>query len=139
MYGYMGEACTLVYPRHAFAPEDLLNFVEMEGFSADWKELRLDDDDLFILQVAIMANPKGAPVVQGTGGLRKLRFSPPRWPKGKSGGVRVCYVYFEEYKIVLLVIAYAKGTKDDLSARERKAIKHLIEREEAMFSKRFAH
>jgi hypothetical protein len=74
-----------------------------------------------------MAKPKGAPVVPGTGGLRKIRYAPLRSGKGKSGGVRVCYVYFEEYAVVLLVLAYPKNERDDLSAIEKKAIKKLIE------------
>lgn len=83
-----------------------------------------------------MANPLGAPVVRGTGGLRKIRFSPLRWTKGKRGAVRVAYVYFEEYKIVLLVVAYAKNERDDLSAAQTKEIRNLIAREKAAFSKR---
>jgi hypothetical protein len=55
--------------------------------------------------------------------------------RGKSGGNRVCYVYFEEYSVVLLVLAYPKNEKDDLSDAEKKAIKKLIENIEDEFAK----
>jgi RNase H-fold protein (predicted Holliday junction resolvase) len=44
-------------------------------------------------------------------------------------------VYFEEYSIVLLVLAYPKSEKDDLSNAEKKAIKKLIEEIEQEFAK----
>jgi hypothetical protein len=108
----------------------------MEGFAADWKDLGLADDDLMALQVLIMLKPKGCPVVRGTGGLRKMRFSPPKWGRGKSGAIRVCYVFFEEYRMVLLIVAYAKNEADDLSAQQKKDIRKLIARERAELSKR---
>lgn len=86
----------------------------------------LDDDDLRTLQVMIMVDPIGSPVVQGTGGLRKLRFAPKRWNTGKRGAARICYVYYEEYGIVLLVLAYSKNQSDDLSPDQRKTIKDVI-------------
>lgn len=133
------SACPLFAPKHHFRPEDLLTFVEMDGFAADWKELGLDSDDLLALQVMIMSGPTGAPIVQGTGGLRKIRFAPARWRTGKRGAARVCYVYFEEWRIVLLVIAYSKGQQDDLTAQEKKVIRGLIARERVAFSKRAYH
>ncbi len=115
------EAGTLVFPKHALNPEELLNFIEMKGFVDDWERLKLDVEfDLLALQVAIMAAPRAAPVVSGTGGLRKLRFSPPGWKMGKRDAIRVCYVYFEDFWTVLLVVAYAKNEKGDLTAVEKR-------------------
>jgi len=110
-------------------PEDLLHFVELRSFTEVWdNELGLTDNDLLALQISIMLRPAAAPVVQGTGGLRKLRFAPLRSTKGKRGGIRVCYVHFEEFGIVLLVSAYAKSRRDDLSENEKRGIRILIER-----------
>ncbi len=127
------RVCTLVYPKHHFEPEDCVSFIEMEGFADDWRGLRLNDDDLMALQLLIMLRPKGNPVVQGTGGLRKMRFSSPRWRTGKRGAVRVGYVYLEEYRCVLLVVAYSKSESDDLSATEKVLIRKLIRRVEREF------
>jgi hypothetical protein len=121
------EKVTLRYPRHAFRPEELLNFIELRAFTSAWDhDLGLTDEDLTALQILIMIRPKGAPVIAGTDGLRKLRFSPPGAHEGKSGGIRVCYVYFEEFGIVLLVAAYSKHRKDDLTDAQRKTIRRLI-------------
>jgi hypothetical protein len=89
----------LKYPQHALSPEDLLHFIETTVFTKAWEGLGLDDEeDLLALQLLIMSQPKAAPVIPGTGGLRKLRFAPVRWNVGASGAARVCYVHFEEYR-----------------------------------------
>jgi hypothetical protein len=85
----------------------------------------LTDVDLQALEILIMAEPKGAPVIPQTGGLRKLRFG--RADQGARGAYRVCYVYFEEVRIVHLLVIFAKNEKDDLSHAERKACRMLIE------------
>ena len=135
------NAGTLIYSPHQLSPKDLLNFCELSGFVDDWKGLRLDVEfDLLALQVAIMANPTAGNLVPGTGGLRKLEFAPPRGlggggrKRGKRNACRVCYVYFAEFHIVLLVTAYAKGQKEDLSEDEKTDIKKVIERIRKRFS-----
>ncbi|MSR59592.1 MAG: addiction module toxin RelE [Planctomycetaceae bacterium] len=113
-----------------------MTFVELRSFSLRWDALKLDSDDLLRLQIAIMCDPCAAPVITGTGGLRKIRFAPPRWNVGKSGALRVCYVYFDEYKTVLLSIVYPKSEKDNLSQSEKSKIKAVIERIEKEFDRR---
>ena len=76
---------------------------------------RGSDDDLRLLELSIMLSPGAAPLIRGTGGLRKMRFAPPSWHTGKRGALRVCYVFFAEYSIVLLA-----NEREDLTADERK-------------------
>ena len=64
--------------------------------------------------------------MQGTGGLRKLRFAFPG--QGKSGSSRVLYVDFVIAEKIYLIFAYPKSEKDNLSKEERNNIKKLIER-----------
>lgn len=128
---------TLRYPEHQFTPADFVHFVHLDEFADDWERLGLDlEDDLSALEFLIMANPKGAPVVPGTGGLRKLRFAPERWKVGRSGAARVGYAYFEAHWHVLLMVAYGKGEKDDLTPEERKAIKEYLARTEKYLENR---
>jgi len=118
---------TLIYRAHTCKPEDFLHFVEYPAFSSDWDELGLDvEEDLLALQLMIMANPSGAPVITGTGGLRKLRFAPSRWNCGKSGAARVCYVFFKEHWTVVLLLAYGKGSKETLTNSEKAIINSVI-------------
>jgi hypothetical protein len=129
----------LQYPKHALSPEDLLHFIETGAFTKAWSDLGLnDEDDLTALQLLIMCSPKAAPVVPGTGGLRKLRFAPAKWDSGTSGAARVCYVHFEEYGIVLLVYVYDKHQKDNLTEAEKKQIRGYIGRAKKELDRRRA-
>ena len=126
-----------MHPSHRLKPEDLLHFVELDGFRDDWESLGLDaEDDLLALQISIMSDPEGGPHIRGTGGLRKFRFAPPRWETGKSGAVRVCYVYFKSYWTVLLVTAYGKNEKEDISDSDKEGIRHYIAQCEKWLSTR---
>lgn len=104
----------LFYLGHKLKPEDLLHFVETDDFTNDWDDLNLPEEELAELQMQIMRAPKVAPVIRGTHGLRKMRFSPKVWSLGKSGALRVCYVHFEAYYLVLLVDVYQKSEMETL-------------------------
>jgi hypothetical protein len=130
------ERAELIYPHGVFDPLDWLCFLELRPFSRRRSELGLDDEFLRALQIGIMLAPKRAPVISGTGGLRKLRFHRPGGNKGKSGGLRVCYVFFEVSGIVALVTVYAKGECDDISPAQKTAFKKLIEEIERGLSER---
>lgn len=106
---------------------DILEFVEWNRFTKDWHDLRLDDNALTTLQFAIMTDPKVGAVIEGAGGLRKMRFAPPAWNTGKSGAARICYVYFEDHAVVFLLRAYAKSEQDDLDDAQKQAIAKLIQ------------
>jgi hypothetical protein len=121
------EEASLQYPSHLLDPEDFLSFIESEVFSRAWKRCSLTDDDLFFLQLGIMSHPKAHPIIEGTGGVRKIRFSPKGAPRGKSGSHRVCYAYFEEFGIVLLLTAYPKSKRDNISMAGRIAMRRMVE------------
>ncbi len=125
---------TLKYPDHLLNPDHLLTFIEADGFSDDWKQLGLSDEDLWVAQAIIGAHPTGSPVISGTGGLRKVRFA----PSSKSGHrewFRICYAYFPDAGVVLLVVAYAKSELDDIPAEYKKHFRNMIERQKAIFDK----
>ena len=101
-------------------------FVMMPVFDKVWKEMNLTDDDLQALQELLLTNPQAGNVIQGTGGLRKLRFALPN--KGKRGSSRVIYVDFCFAETIYLIFAYPKNEKDDLSETEKSNMKKLVER-----------
>ncbi len=68
-------------------------FIEVPIFTKKWKELGFTDENLRDLENILLANPKSGDVIQGTGGLRKIRI--PLNSKGKRGGGRVIYVDIE--------------------------------------------
>lgn len=100
-------------------------FVELPSFRNDWKALGLTDKDLRRLQEELLANPRLGSVMQGTGGVRKMRFAFEN--RGKSGSVRVIYVNFEIREKLYLLTAYPKSEKDNLTKAERNELKKLVE------------
>jgi len=101
-------------------------FVMMPVFDKQWKAMGLTDDDLQLLQEQLLEDPKAGAVMQGTGGLRKLRFAAK--DRGKSGSYRVLYVDFVIAESIYFIFAYPKNEMDNLSKEERNNIKKLIER-----------
>ena len=101
------------------------SFIELPIFKSRWEALGLNEKDLLRLQVELLADPKVGDVMQGTGGVRKMRFAFEH--RGKSGGVRVIYVDFEVYEKIYLLTAYTKNEKENLTKKERNEIKQLIE------------
>jgi len=126
----------LVYPFDRIGPEDLLHFVQLDGFADDWEALGFDiENDLWNLENQIMTNPELGDIVPGTGGLRKIRYGKMRDKIGKRKGARVCYVYFKQYALVLLIAAYGKQEKADLSQHEKKDIREYIRRTAAWLNR----
>lgn len=107
--------------------EDTLTFIHLDGFTADWSDLKLTDDDLRILQIQIMLSPTAGAVVKGTGGLRKMRFAPPSWRSGKRGALRVLYALFPRYSLAVLAAAFAKKAKEDIRPDERRMLRMILE------------
>jgi hypothetical protein len=103
-------------------------FVQYSTFVAKAKKMGFTAEDVRRIELAIMEGAQAAPVVAGTGGLRKIRFAPEASGAGKSGGVRVCYVVLEEVRYFYLLTLFAKNEKDNLEKSERNAIASLIVR-----------
>lgn len=99
-------------------------FVMLPEFDRQWKALGLTDKELKSLQEHLTINPDVAPIIKGTGGLRKLRIAFNGF--GKSGSARVCYVDFTIYEKIYLITVYSKKEKDNLSKDECNIIKELI-------------
>lgn len=99
-------------------------FIEVPLFSKRWKEIGLGEEELRALQIMLLKDPESGPVVEGTGGIRKVRF--PLKNRGKSGSVRVCYTDFVEYEIIYLITAFEKKEQDNLSEDEKSVLKKLV-------------
>ena len=100
-------------------------FIELPIFRSRWKAMGLNDDDLARLQKELLEDPKVGPVMQGTGGVRKMRFAFE--DRGKNGSARVIYVVFEVYDKIYLITAYPKNVKDNLTKEERNDLRRLMD------------
>ena len=72
----------------------------------------------------LAARPRSGDLIQGTGGIRKLRWS--RGGRGKSGGVRVIYYFHSDAVPLYLLTVFGKGEKANLSKAERNELAALV-------------
>ena len=84
----------------------------------------LSEDARQNMEAAIVAEPGAAPVIAGTGGIRKLRWRGSG--RGKRGGVRAVYFWNAGPGAIYMLAAYAKADQDDLTAADRKALTRLV-------------
>lgn len=73
----------------------------------------------------LAAHPKAGDLIEGTGGVRKLRWG--RAGRGKSGGVRIIYYYHSELMPLYLLTLFAKNDQDNLSKAERNGLAKLVD------------
>jgi hypothetical protein len=81
------------------------------------------------LQLSLALDPEAGDVMPRTGGCRKLRWADRRRGKGKRGGLRVIYFYLVRDRQIWLLTLYDKDEVIDLSAREKRLLKVMIEEE----------
>ena len=84
----------------------------------------LSEPERCAMEAAIVANPGDAPVIRGTGGLRKLRWA--RLGRGKRVGIRTIYYRHGGRDTIYLLTAYAKAEREDLSSADRKVLSRLV-------------
>ncbi len=87
----------------------------------------LSDDEYRLLQAQLVEKPDAGKIIPGSGGLRKLRWS--AGGHGKRGGIRVIYYWFVSPEIVLMLFAYPKKERDDLTPDQLKQLKKIVEGE----------
>ena len=103
-------------------------FVELPPFERTRKHY-MNDEAYRLLQLELLDNPKAGDVIEGTGGLRKLRQADPRRGKGKRGGLRVIYYWWSGGGQFWLFTVYDKDQADDLTPAQRKVLKQLLKNE----------
>ncbi len=103
-------------------------FIELPAFERH-REKYLDDEAFSALQRELMRNPATGDVIQGAGGLRKMRFVDKRRGKGKRGGLRVVYYWWDAGMQFWLFTLYDKDEMDDLTPQQRKDLKAMIKLE----------
>jgi hypothetical protein len=101
-----------------------LVFVETSAFSRHLGA-HLNDDDYGLLQKALIEYPVAGAIIKGSGGLRKLRWA--SGSQGKSGGARIIYYWVKGKDQILLLAIYSKSDKADLTKKQIKAIRKLVE------------
>ena len=97
----------------------LITVAETPAFEKEAKGVLTEDEVLELIDT-LAADPERGDLIQGTGGLRKIRVG--RAGMGKRGGARVVYYYHNQDMPVYLLTIFATGEKDDLKPAERRAL-----------------
>ena len=63
-------------------------------------------------------------IIPDTGGLRKIRWKGSC--KGKRGGTRIIYYFYDENHPIYLLFAYSKNAQTDLTEHEKKLLQQLV-------------
>ena len=103
-------------------------FIELPAFERNRSEY-FDEESFADLLDTLMADPSAGHVIEGAGGLRKLRFGDPRRGKGKRGGLRVVYYFWTGGPEFWLFTVYDKAEASDLTPRQRDLLKESLKRE----------
>ena len=118
MRGYVEKSTPMDYNKQ------MNTVVELPEFIRRAEKLLRDAEREHLIQY-LAANPKAGVLLQGTGGIRKLRWK--REGSGKSGGVRVIYYFHDERYPFFLLTLFGKSEKANISKAERNILAKLSE------------
>ena len=99
-------------------------FIFTQHFDDKWNKLGLTDDDCTLLEQFLLENPDVGVIIQGTGGIRKIRWRLPS--TGKSGGIRILYIDYIMQETIVVFDLFTKDEKDNLSDSEKATLKSIV-------------
>ena len=85
------------------------------------KSMTANERDEFIDFLA--KQPDAGEEITGTGGIRKIRWGAKG--KGKRGGVRVVYYFYNDSAPVFLLTVYGKGEQESLTPEQKRQMTGL--------------
>ncbi|HYA92058.1 MAG TPA: type II toxin-antitoxin system RelE/ParE family toxin [Thermodesulfobacteriota bacterium] len=100
--------------------------IETKVFTKQVVEL-LSDDEYKKLQAQLVESPEAGSIIKGSGGLRKIRWVMKG--RGKRGGVRIIYYWAVKDDILLMLLIYPKSEQDDLTSKQTKILRKIVEEE----------
>jgi hypothetical protein len=85
------------------------------------------DDEYRRVQEYLVTRPGAGDVIQGSGGIRKLRWGAEK--RGKSGGVRFIYYWHVGHDQILMLYIFAKNEAADLTQKQLQQLRAIVEAE----------
>lgn len=101
-----------------------MEIVRTARYRRDMARIGASSEDIEKLERAIAEAPTAGAVISGLRGIRKIRFGIAG--RGKRGGGRAIYYLMLADDTAIMLAAYAKSEKDDLTPADRKAILALL-------------
>ncbi len=102
----------------------LLTVAELPQYLRTASKLLTEEDRHAVVEY-LATHPLAGDLMEGTGGVRKLRWA--RDGRGKSGGVRVIYYFHSEAMPLYLLTMFAKNERTNLSKAERNELAGLVD------------
>ena len=102
----------------------MLTVAELPEYLRAAARLMVDADRRAIID-HVAAHPTAGDLIEGTAGVRKLRWA--RDGRGKSGGVRVIYYFHSEAMPLYLLTMFAKNERANLTKADRNALAGLVD------------
>jgi hypothetical protein len=99
-----------------------VSVVETPEFLSATRQI-MDEEERSSLVDYLAHNPLAGDLIQGTGGVRKLRWALAG--RGKRGGARVIYYFHSNAMPVSALTTYAKNERADLSQADRNDFRRL--------------
>jgi hypothetical protein len=97
----------------------MLTVVETSAFARRAEKLlSIEEHEELVFYLAL--HPQSGDEIPGTGGVRKMRFAARG--KGKSGGVRVIYYFFDEVNPLYAIYLYGKNEQVNLTPEQKKDV-----------------
>ncbi len=101
----------------------MIAIAETEPFQKKAAKL-LSSEEREELIAYLAEHPTAGVLIQGSGGIRKLRWA--REGGGKSGGFRVIYYFHSETMPLYLLAMFGKNEKANISAQEKNLLAKAV-------------
>ncbi len=102
----------------------LITIAETHSFQKESQNI-LGESEVDKLKDFLSINPQSGDIIPGLRGIRKIRWQVNH--KGKSGGARIIYFFYNEKIPVFLLDIYRKSDKDDMSPKEKKVLNNMVD------------
>ncbi|MEX2375944.1 MAG: type II toxin-antitoxin system RelE/ParE family toxin [Dehalococcoidia bacterium] len=87
----------------------------------------LDAESYRLLQLHLLHLPDSGNIIPSSGGIRKIRWAPTG--SGKRGGARVIYYWAVDADTVLMLFAFQKNERADLTPGQLKQLASVVKEE----------
>ena len=101
----------------------LITIVELPEYIKRAEKILLEEERNELIYY-LSTNPKTGTLIQGSGGIRKLRWASKGI--GKSGGSRIIYLFYNDTIPLFLLTIFGKNEKANISKSERNELAKLV-------------
>ena len=100
-----------------------ITVAETESFQRKVGRL-LSENEKDLLIAYLSMQPNAGVLIKGAGGIRKLRWA--RSGRGKSGGVRVIYYFYNQAMPLYLLTLFGKNEKANITKEEKNILCRMV-------------